>query len=111
VAEDYYKQEVEYQQRLNATNLGNKLSSPISLIAKEQILTLHFPREFDQKLLTGSIHFYAPSGSKADRTYALRTLDGTFKIPGNELAKCPYEVQVSWAAEGKTYFQTLMLTL
>ncbi|MEP1095606.1 MAG: FixH family protein [Cyclobacteriaceae bacterium] len=103
VAEDYYAQEINYQQKQEQkTNLEN-LNERISVKLENQTIVLTFPR--DQKP-TGEIHFYHPSRKLFDQKVAIamnsknqQIVDGSDLIAGN------YRVNITWQSNGQEYFQ------
>lgn len=111
VADDYYHQETVFQQKLNAANASAAINDPVSIRVEKEELVLQFPAIEQQGLLTGSIHCYAPSDAAADRTIPLKTSESTFRISRKELKQIPYEIQVNWAAGGKSYYQSFAINL
>lgn len=71
VTDDYYNDEVEYQQhidsRARAKQLGTVILKPI-----DGKLAIVFPGNFKAGSATGEIHFYKPDNAKIDSRYALR---------------------------------------
>lgn len=111
VAADYYHQETVFQQKLNAANASATINDPVSIREEQDDLVLQFPALEQQELLTGTIHCYAPSNAAADRTIPLETRERSFRIPKKILMQLPYEIQVSWTAHGKSYYQSLAVNL
>ena len=111
VADDYYQQEVDFQKRLDAAQAGNALSTPLSIDTADGNVSILFPQEFHGKALSGTVHFYAAASSGADKIFPLKTSEGRYIVVRSSLAKMPYEVQVSWSASGKDYYQSIPLNL
>lgn len=110
VTEDYYQQETVFQKRLDAARAAQTLEEPLLLTGNSQTLILTFPVRFSGKEISGNVHFYAPSHAAADRSFPLTNLqDRKWIMSREKLATVPYEVQVSWAADGVDYYQTLQL--
>ncbi len=105
VASDYYKQELAYQQVIDATRNANNLSSAATLREENGAITLRLPAEMQRQSTTGTVFFYCASNQAKDRQVPLTLgADGAQTIASNLLAPGHYTVKISWTAEGKNYF-------
>ena len=103
VAEDYYAQEINYQNKLEQkANLAD-LDEKILLKQVDQSVTLTFPPGQNPE---GEIHFYHPSRKMFDKKIPIsigaentQTIDRTHLIAGQ------YRVNITWKSEGEEYFQ------
>lgn len=111
VAEDYYQQEIAYQDVLDAGKNQSTLSSPVSIHANEKMVTLEFPIEFQDKLINGNIQFYSPINSGGDKQIALNDVQGLVNIQRSELQKTSYTIKINWEADGKQYYQESEINL
>jgi len=112
VDKDYYKQEIGFQQQLDAAANTAALSAPLSLTVKEANIVLRFPPESGAAGTEASVHFYAPAAAALDRRFTLPiSPDGAVFIPRDKVAKAAYTVKISWTAAGKQYFEELPLNL
>ena len=105
VDKDYYKNELRYQEVIDATNQVNKLSSTVKLTQRSTGILLELPEEMKGKRITGDIFFYCAYDEKKDTRVTLdidtdgKQLIGTSIVnPGN------YTIKISWAHAGKNYF-------
>ncbi|MEP5610795.1 MAG: FixH family protein [Cyclobacteriaceae bacterium] len=103
VAEDYYAQEINYQQKLDQKTNLEKLEKRVSVSMEKKSIILSFP--MDQKPI-GEIYFYHPSRKLFDQRVAIsmdsenrQIVDRAGLTPGN------YRVNITWESEGKEYFQ------
>jgi hypothetical protein len=103
VAEDYYAQEINYQQRMEQKANLEKLGEKVLLNLTESSIKLVFPK--NQKP-TGEIHFYHPSRQLFDQKLAIatdsengQTVDLSNLISGN------YRVNIIWESNGVEYYQ------
>lgn len=103
VSGDYYAQELNYQQRINAiSNLKDKGATSFQL--NEKTLTITLPEFFQNKTLDGTIHFYRPSDSALDKTVKLGSgIKQEFSTA--ELKKGIYLVKLEFSCEGVNYFR------
>ncbi|MEP0984304.1 FixH family protein [Ekhidna sp.] len=101
VAEDYYAQEINYQQKLN--KLSNTAEAGKSVLVKQRggevILT------FPDKVATGNIHFYHPSRKIFDRTFEIALTDQVQKIKRSELVAGSYRVNITWNTDDQDFYQ------
>ena len=103
VAEDYYAQEINFQDKMdqiaNLEDLGEKVS--VNIGDKSIILT--FPK--DQEPI-GEIHFYHPSREIFDKKLPIAmNSENIQNIERGELVSGNYRVNISWESGGKEYFQ------
>ena len=55
VSEDYYKDELNYQQEIDKQNKGIELKENVILVKTSKWLSINFPSEFDPTKITGTI--------------------------------------------------------
>lgn len=111
VANDYYEQELAYQDVINASKNQATLSKPLSIHADEQVLTIDFPKEHAVNEIKGSIHFYSPINEKWDKKVDIDTKTGSVVVARAELMNTRYKVKVNWKADSKDYYQESEITL
>lgn len=102
VAEDYYAQEINYQQKLN--KLSNTAEAGKSVLVKQKggEVFLTFPDEE----ATGSIHFYHPSRKIFDRTFEISLTNQMQKINRSELVAGSYRVNITWNTDEQDFYQS-----
>lgn len=111
VSDDYYQQELEYQDVLDAGKNQSKLSRPAAIHANETLVTIEFPEEFNEQIINGSIHFYSPIEDAWDKKLAINNAQNTFTIARAELQNTTYKIKLNWEADGKKYYQESDITL
>lgn len=104
VSEDYYAQELQYEDRIIAIrNVGGwKDSIQLNVTAEAIILTVPLallPAE------TGSVDLFRPSSAADDKLFDFAP-DATGKqfIPRTALKKGSYVVKLKWEGQEKTYY-------
>lgn len=108
VADDYYHQETIFQSRLDAKKATAQLSAPLHTSKDANgNLSIVFAKEQTGKMLTGHVLIYHPACAANDRTETFTTAEGAITIDQQKLNKPPYELQVSWKADGQDYYQTI----
>jgi hypothetical protein len=105
VSNDYYKEELQYQQVIDGTSRANQLSSRVTVHQAGDQLNIQLPNEMQHTTVTGSLLFYSADNSKKDKTISLQTneqamqiIDSRAFIPGN------YTVKIRWQSNGEQYF-------
>ena len=111
VSEDYYQQELDYQNVLDAGKNQNSLSAPVKIHANETILTIDFPAEFQGRALTGKVHFYSPVNAEWDKVLAINSNTDAMALSRAELKDTRYKIKISWNADGKEYYQESEINL
>lgn len=106
VSEDYYRQEIAYQdninQRANVSHLKEKLI--ISYDSSRSEVLVSIPSSLNGA--TGLIQFYRPSDARKDFTQKLETTHGqTQRIPANHLDSGHWILKTRWQKDQKVYYQ------
>lgn len=101
VAEDYYEQEIAYQDRIDQMNNANADGQKVSIKQGDQGYLLAFSdRAEDVK-----VHFFRPSDETKDLKFEEANVESVLQVPSAQLIAGKYLVKVEWKANGKTYFQ------
>lgn len=111
VAPDYYKQELDYQNVLDAGKNAAALSAAIDVHANATNVIVALPAELHQQAIKGTVEFYSPVDKAWDHTVTMAPVDGVVIIPRSELRNTRYTVKVSFEAAGKHYYQESELQL
>jgi hypothetical protein len=111
VSEDYYQQELAYQDVLDAGKNQTLLSVPVQVHANETILTIDFPAEFQGQMLTGKVHFYSPVNSAWDKVIPINSSSNTMTVNRSDLKNTRYSIKINWTANGKAYYQESEINL
>jgi nitrogen fixation protein FixH len=103
VANDYYDQEIKFQQHVDRLNHTLPIKSEVTIDydSTNHMVTIAPPTE--QKAVSGSVQFYRPSDAGQDRHYPLGA-DGGQRIDTSELTKGLWKVRVQWTNETREYF-------
>lgn len=113
VADDYYKQEMEYQRQIDKMSNAQALPQPLDIVylPSEKEVQLSFP--LDQlKDLKGTIHFYRPSDAGKDVSFDLKpSLSGMQAVSVSDMKHGYWKVKVSWQTGKASYFHEKRLDL
>jgi hypothetical protein len=111
VSDDYYQQELAYQNTIDASRNRSALSAPATVSAYTKEVVIGFPAEFAGSSITGTVHFYSPVATKLDRKFDIAASDNVMHIVREDLVNGRYIVKLSWVAAGTTYYQETDLNL
>jgi nitrogen fixation protein FixH len=111
VTENYYAEEIQYQQRIDEKNNTQSLSAQLEINVHQGVLTVSFPEEFSQKELKGEVQLYCPSDAKKDLSRNLQMESNKMMISLPEQNQGFHQLKVKWEAEGVKYYfeKNLML--
>jgi hypothetical protein len=111
VADDYYKQEIEYQQEIDKMENVAALSDKIRWKKEGTYIFLTFPKEFQNVKTAGNIHFFRPSDANKDKIIDLNVQGLQQKVFVGALDKGFWKLKINWQAGGKSYYQEEELLL
>jgi hypothetical protein len=105
VSEQYYKDELAYQQVIDGTKQANALSGKVGLAMVPAGIRVDLPQEMRGKPVKGMIFFYCPSDVASDRRIPLGMgTTGEQEIVKGMVPIGHYTVKVSWETGGVHYF-------
>ncbi len=111
VSKDYYKDEIAYQNVMDAAKNGAGLSSPVAIHANGHSVVVEFPNDFTGKTITGSILFYSPVNAAWDKDVKIAAANNVADIPRALLHNTVYKVKINCEVDGKKYYQESELAL
>ena len=103
VSEDYYKEELHYQEEIDKLNNSNSLSQNIKLVNSKEGILVNFPKDIAEASIVGSIYFQRLSNEKLDFTEQIRLTDHHQLIPVEKLVSGKWIVKIDWEAEQEQY--------
>ncbi|GAB4136187.1 MAG: hypothetical protein Fur0041_10630 [Bacteroidia bacterium] len=105
VADDYYQQELNYQQQINKMEQAGSLGAKPSVKPDMKGMIIELPEELRGADLSGSVYCYRPSDSEKDVTVSLQPdSSGVQLIPADKFVKGLYTVKLNWTKEGNNYY-------
>ena len=106
VTKEYYKDELGYQQVIDARQKADALSGEVDLRQEGRTITLTLPREMRNTAVKGSIQFYCASDAGRDRNIVLRPDAGAGQdITAGLVQPGRYTVRIQWESGGVRYFE------
>ncbi len=111
VSKDYYKDEIAYQDVLNASKNQAGLATNPEVHANGQQVVIEFPAELAKQQLTGKVDFYAAVNKDWDKNFGITVADNKMVIERSALHNVIYQLKISYAVAGKQYYYETQLDL
>ena len=107
VAEDYYDQEIRYQEQIERVRRADSLSLPVTweYNRDRKSLLVHFPPELKAEKITGRFHFFRPSDASLDKFFTLNlAADNSQILYTGPLQPGLWKLKILWAINNKEFF-------
>lgn len=104
VIEDYYEQELKFQQKIDEAERAQSLSAPVKYAVDHGKITVSFPGEMKGKRIDAQVWVYFAADQSRDKTFHLTTDDATLLIELPENSKGNYALKMDWKAGGTSYY-------
>ena len=114
VAEDYYKQEIEYEDQIQRIRNTQALqdSPEINLVRANPSVVIQFPKNLSENIKEGYVHLFRPSDSNLDKKYYLKLDEtGSQQISLAGYSKGLWKVKLYWEDQDLEYYLEKILTL
>lgn len=103
VTEDYYAEELQYQNDIDKLKNANDLKTNISFEKTAEGLLINFPENLDYQKITGKMFLYRPSNKQLDFETAISLSKPYLLIPDNRLVDGRWNIKVDWKYQDKSY--------
>ena len=103
VSEDYYKDELHYQEEIDKIENASKLEKNIELKTTEQGLWILFPESMDPSKINGTVSILRFSNKKLDIVEKIVLDQNKMLIPKDRLVKGKWEVKIDWSYDDQAY--------
>jgi hypothetical protein len=103
VTEDYYAEELVYQQRIDATQRADALEAPVQFEATRTGLRLRFPASVSGAPIQGRLKLLRMDAPEHDRDIVVEHVQGGIFTTATTLLSGPYAAQLDWSAGDTTY--------
>lgn len=101
VAEDYYEQEIAYQDRIDQMKSAKADGQKVEIVKTDTGYDLTFNSASNDV----KIHFFRPSDDTKDILVEEASVASVVSIPSNQLITGKYLVKVEWKVGEEVYFQ------
>ena len=103
VSEDYYKDELHYQEEIDKLNNAKYLTENVILSNTEQGIIIQFPKDKDFNKIEGKVNFLRRSNDKLDFEKKIDLSSDTMLIEDNMLVSGKWEIRVDWQYNDEEY--------
>lgn len=103
VAEDYYKDELEYQNQIDKIENTKKLKEKVLFDTTEEGVLITFPTELTPKDIKGLVSLYRPSNQILDREIPLSLSKHSLLIPKKVLVGGRWDIFIDWSYKDTKY--------
>lgn len=110
VSEEYYKDELNYQDEIDKMNNSEALDDNVKLVKANEGLEIVFPSEFEPSEISGNIAFQRLANSKMDFELPIQLKTHTILIKDENLLEGRWNVKIEWKAKGESYLLKEKLT-
>jgi len=101
VTEEYYKQELAYQDQIDAQQNSARLAKNIQVEVTAEGIQIKFPSE--KKDIKGEVSLYRPSNKKLDLEIPISLENQQMLIPAEKLVEGKYKLSINWKSNETTY--------
>ncbi|MDG4716668.1 MULTISPECIES: FixH family protein [Winogradskyella] len=103
VVEDYYQQELKFQNEINKEKNAKKLSKNITWKKTKQGIIVTFPSELNEKNINGKVFLYRPSNKALDFEIPISLSNHNLLIPDNNLLGGRWNITIDWSYNNEAY--------
>ena len=103
VSEDYYGDELKYQNDIDKLENSNTLDTNISYEKTADGLLIKFPEDFNHLEITGNMFLYRPSNKQLDFDTAISLSNSNLLIPDKRLVDGRWNIKIDWQYKGNNY--------
>lgn len=110
VVEEYYKQEIGFQDELIAEKNAIELTENVIIKQTETGVLIIFPENEESLNIKGIVSFYRPSDKNLDFTKSIALENGQMFITQDEIVQGRWNISVRWDQNEKTYLTKKNIT-
>ena len=104
VVEDYYKQELQFQDDINKEKNAQDLTENLSWKKSAEGISILFPENLQKENITGKVFLYRPSNKQLDfETSIISLSDSNLLIPDKRLVDGRWNIKIDWQYKGNSY--------
>lgn len=103
VTEDYYSQELEFENDLNKQKNAQHLKQDVTWKRAQEGLIITFPNDMEPSKITGNVFLYRPSNKQLDFESSISLSENHLLIPDKRLLDGRWNIKVDWQYDGNSY--------
>ncbi|MBD98817.1 MAG: hypothetical protein CMO34_03155 [Verrucomicrobia bacterium] len=109
VTEDYYAEEIKYQETIDKKANTDGLAHPIKAQIKNGQLNLTFPPSDNN--IKGKLIFFRPSDSGLDFEHTFETESKDVYVPLDNFKSGKYLVKSDWSSNDQSFYQEITIVI
>lgn len=110
VTEDYYKEELAYQNEIDALSNAKDYAPQFSFVHQENGLAITFPPKMNYKEIKGQVSLYRPSNKHLDFDFPISLSNKHLLIPDKRLLDGRWDIKIYWNYQGKEHLTKKSIT-
>jgi len=103
VTEEYYKEELKYQEEIDAESNANNLSTRLEMRKTPEGLLVQFPKSMELEKIKGTVSLYRPSNKHLDFDLPISLSNAHLLIPDKRLLDGRWDIKIAWEYLDKPY--------
>ena len=103
VTEDYYKQELKYQNDIDKEKNAKTLSANLKWRKTEEGMLISFPKNLEPSNISGKVFLYRPSNKQLDFETTISLSNHNLLIPDKRLLDGRWNIKIDWSYKGNNY--------
>ncbi len=104
VSDEYYEEEIGYQQRIDESKRAEALSEKPKLLLAENSLSVRLPAEFEGRDVDVKAHLYCPADSRNDIRLETSTDRREIRIDWKGERRGLHILKLKWSSGGVSYY-------
>ncbi len=106
VTENYYQQELAFQEDINKKKNAAKLREKVRYLKTDAGLEIVFPKQIPANEISGKVLLYRPSNKKLDWETNINLTTPSLVIPKEKLLEGRWNIRVDWRYKNIDYLYT-----
>ena len=103
VSEDYYGDELHYQEEIDKLKNASNLETDVTLKSIPEGLVIKFPKDLESSKISGTVYLQRPSNKSLDLRLPIELTTEDLLVPDESLASGKYIVVVDWKHNDSEY--------
>ena len=105
VTEDYYQQELAFQNKIDQTAAASQIGEDPVVRISDQSVDIIFPDSVAGLGIAGKALFYRASDASKDIVIELKTdMAGTQRVDRSQFTTGAYQLKLTWMSDGHPYY-------
>ncbi|MET6991288.1 FixH family protein [Sediminicola arcticus] len=110
VTEGYYKEELNFQKKMDAERNANNLSTKIRIEKTTYGWDILFPENMEAQKIKGNVSLYRPSNKNLDFDVPISTSNSHMLIPNKRLLDGRWDITIALEYDNQSYLHRESLT-